>query len=577
MLKICSGYSYTFPCRSATMLSDKVKTLCDEISTNKIVYERQEAKSLLEYANRKRSNGKFNDVTINVEDESISANKMVLSCFSDYFENMFDIEMNENQVEIRGVAATAMKLIIEFIYTGNIEISKANVCDLLSASNMMQINDVKEFCFEFLEDSISIETCLTISYLADLYGSDHLEDQVKTFIEENINDVITTENFNNLSKKELVSLSRKVKTELSETALYKAVVNWTKHDLEERRADFQSLFSAVDLITVLPSFLEEIVSCENLVRENTECLETLVDGFVGRARQERLKANGTRILSLGGTETPQKVTEVFNILQEPCKTYPNLNVGRMSLCSVLLHGCVYAIGGAIFKDKDKEDSTNRVSRLNLNTEELKWEEVAPMKLKRFVMGAAVLGDLIFVVGESNDDRSGECYIPTTNKWTTMSSMKQERHGHSLVAFDGFLYAIGGFGNGVHLKSVERYQPSDDKWNDVAPMTTPRRWFASVAVGGFIYATGGKSKKGTTEKSVERYDVTANKWTRVSDMNYARSAHSACVMQGKIYVVGGAGESADCSRTIERYDPDNDEWTVVGETSDQLLYHSVVAI
>ncbi|XP_076823914.1 kelch-like protein 26 isoform X1 [Clavelina lepadiformis] len=562
------------------MLSDKVKTLCDEISTEKIVFERQEAKSLLEYANRKRLTGKFNDVTINVEDESISANKMVLSCFSDYFENMFDIEMkekHENQVEIRGVAAAAMKLIIEFIYTGNIEISKENVCDLLSASNMMQIDDVKEFCLKFLEDSISIETCLTISYLADLYGSDHLEDQVKTFIEENIDSVITTENFKNLFKKELVSLSRKVKTELSETALYKAVVNWTKHDLEERRADFQSLFSALDLITVLPSFLEEIVSCENLVRENTECLETLVDGFVGRARQERLKANGTRILNLGGTETPHKVTEVFNILQEPCKTYPDLDAGRHGLCSILWHNFVYVIGGGTPKVKETSASTNLVARLKLNGKELKWEKVAPMKFQRWQIGAAVLGDLIFVVGGSSNDRSGEYYTPTTNKWTTMSQMKRGRFGHSLVTCEGSLYAIGGFENGDHSKSVERYQPTSDVWNYVECMTTPRRWFASVAVGGFIYATGGKSKKGTTEKSVERYDVTANKWTRVSDMNYARSAHSACVMQEKIYVVGGAGESADCSRTIERYDPDNDEWTVVGETSDQLLNHSVVAI
>ncbi|XP_076825297.1 kelch-like protein 36 isoform X2 [Clavelina lepadiformis] len=541
------------------MLSDKVKTLCDEISTEKIVFERKEAKSLLEYANRKRLSGKFNDVIINIEDESISANKMVLSCFSDYFGNMFDIEMKEkreNQVEIRGFAATAMKLIVEFIYTGNIEINKENVCDLLSASNMMQIDDVKEFCFEFLEDSISIETCLTISYLADLYGSDHLEDQVKTFIEENIDDVITTENFKNLSKKELVSLSRKVKTQLSEIALYKAVVNWTKHNREERQDYFQSLFQTVDLTMISSNFVEDVVSCETLVQENFKCLKTLVDGFVGRAKKERIKAKGTRILSLGGTYIPRKVTEVFNILQEPCMTYPDLNLGRTSLCSVLLHGCVYAIGGEILKDKGKDDSTNSVSRLNLNTEELKWEAVAPMRLKRMVMGATVLGDLIFVVGESNDERSSEYYTPTTNKWTTMSPMKQGRHGNSLVACEGFLYAIGGQGDGLlfdffdHLKSVERYQPRKDEWNDVAPMTTARTWFASVAVGGFIYATGGESKEGTTEKSVEKYDVTANKWTRVSDMNYARSYHSACVMQGKIYVVGG---SDVCCTTQDRRD------------------------
>ncbi|CAK8683098.1 unnamed protein product [Clavelina lepadiformis] len=565
------------------MFSDKVTQLSDQITTDKIVCERKEAKSLLEYANRKRLNGKFNDITIKVEDELFSANRMVLSCFSEYFENMFDIEMkekHENQVEILGVTANAMKLIIEFIYTGHIEINKNNVCDLLSASNMMQIGDVKEFCLEFLEDSISIETCLAVLQLADLYDhrtSNRLRDRVKTFIEENIDEVITLEDFKTLTKNEIVAFSRKVKNQLSETALYKAVVNWTKHNIKERQEYFQSLFQAVDLTMILPNFVEETMPCETLVQQNFECVKTLLDFFVAQAKKERVKANGTRILSLGGSKTPHKVTEVFNILQEPCKTYPNLNLGRMSLCSVLLHGFVYVIGGATPKDKDENILTSRISRLNLNTDEFKWEEVAPMRCQRYVMGAAVLGDMIFVVGGSDDDRSAEYYIPTFNKWTAMSPMKQERYGHTVVACEGSLYSIGGFGSKYHLKSVERYQPSDDVWNYVAPMTTPRKWFASVAVGGFIYATGGESKEETVEKSVERYDVTANKWMAVSDMNYGRCSHSACIMQGKIYVVGGVGESADCARTIERYDPDNDKWTVVGETSDELIDHSVVAI
>ncbi|CAK8683097.1 unnamed protein product [Clavelina lepadiformis] len=316
---------------------------------------------------------------------------------------------------------------------------------------------------------------------------------------------------------------------------------------------------------------------QTLVQENCKCLKTVVDGFVGRAKKERIKANGTRILSLGGNKTPARVTEVFNILQESCKTYPNLIVGRKSLCSVLLHGFVYVIGGNTLTDEGNFDPTDRVSRLNLNTEEFKWEEVAPMSIKRLVMGAAVLDGTIFVVGGTNDDGSGEYYSPTFNKWTMMPSMKQRRYGHSLVACEGSLYSIGGFGNGVHLKSVERYKPSDDVWNYVAPMTTPRKWFASVAVGGFIYATGGESKEGTTEKSVERYDVTANKWTRVSDMNFARSGHSACVMQGKIYVVGGLGANKQAVTFIECYDPGDDEWTVVGETSERLFSHSIVAV
>ena len=45
--------------------------------------------SLLQYAYKNRNQGHFNDITIQSNDISISANRMVLSCYCSFFEQIF--------------------------------------------------------------------------------------------------------------------------------------------------------------------------------------------------------------------------------------------------------------------------------------------------------------------------------------------------------------------------------------------------------------------------------------------------------------------------------------------------------
>lgn len=58
-----------------------------------------------------------------------------------------------------------------------------------------------------------------------------------------------------------------------------------------------------------------------------------------------------------------------------------------------------------------------------------------------------------------------------------------------MTFLGYLYAIGGFGNGNYLETVERYDVNADAWTDVAPMKNARRWFAAVVLNELIYVIG----------------------------------------------------------------------------------------
>ena len=73
------------------------------ISAKPIIKKRLFDSNLLQYAKRNREEGFFNDVTVTTGNKSITANRMVLSCNSKYFEKMFKASFEErysNTIEV---------------------------------------------------------------------------------------------------------------------------------------------------------------------------------------------------------------------------------------------------------------------------------------------------------------------------------------------------------------------------------------------------------------------------------------------------------------------------------------------
>ena len=113
----------------------------------------------------KRRCGEFNDVTIRVGAECISANRMVLACFSKFFESMFRSPFKEkyqNTIEIKELDGEAVKAVIEFIYSGKIAVHSNNVFALLGVAEFLQIDEVKKTCFDYMVSSLTVDSCLNV-------------------------------------------------------------------------------------------------------------------------------------------------------------------------------------------------------------------------------------------------------------------------------------------------------------------------------------------------------------------------------------------------------------------------------
>ena len=554
-----------------------------------VTRNRVPSSKLLEYAQESRNEGFFSDFTIKAGKLFIPANRMVLACHSRYFETMFKINMKEKYdtiVEIKEMNGAVVKSIVDYFYTGSIKISSDNVIDLLTTADYLHVDDVKEFCCEFLESLVSPNNVIRILHTtSELCQIEAFTTCMFQYITDHFDEVILTNDFKCLPKKELIS--NLTEGRITESLKYQAVISWIKHDHDRRRSEFPELFQTLVNVNQLPThFIKETLLKEELIRDNFACYERVLVAFSDLLEEKSAAHSSTsmhtpcrqtKIISIGGYASRRKVFDVCKIESQDQATYPGLPEDIHSHCALKLNDFVYCIGGesgVAFVSK----ILYGVRRIGLKEHNSEWSEIAPLNVKRCSMGAALFQNKIVVAGGKSqwlETDSVEYYDALADNWTTIASLNHPRKNNALVACNGSLFALGGTTD----KSVERLQDLDGEWQDVRPMQKPRLSLAAVSCNGMIYAIGGQTRwhHSTAMNTVERYDPTTNTWSYVKRMRSPRYAHSACAFNGKIVVVGGCDKKQCIVRNIECYDPANDTWSVLGTLNNALHRHSIVSV
>ena len=558
-----------------------------------VTRQRKSTSCLLQYANNNRNQGRFNDVTIQSNDISIPANRMVLSCYCSFFDERFATETN-NQihnsiVDISDVDENSLELLIQYIYTGQICIDSDNVLDILEAAHHLELDEVKEFCFEFLESCLTPDNCIPILITAKKHENFTLRDKVYSHISHNYETITKTPAFLNLDNEELFFIVFHLKTRyyVNDEVLCRSLLSWTKQDEATRKQHFHNKLIKFVKIDQFPFWLIKYLLKESLIQENIEYYKILKDRII------KLRTKTTKMISIGDTMKNKKVKVIYTLKEETNEIYPDLPIS-LQYRSIKTNEFVYAIGG---KDSNEYQS-NKAFRLNLSEKRLKWEQIASMNVRRDGHSVAMLYDTIVVCGGNDGSKSlssAEAYNATLNKWKNIKPLNQHRDENQSATACECLYTMGGYdGMNNYLSSVERLDGLDQSWKSVSSMQISRSSFAAVTCNDFIYAIGGYSGFKynylglvmpfvfplicrNVLKSVEKYDCAADKWIYVSEMNIERHGHSACVMQGKIFVVGGRNAHYKPVKEIECYNPSTDKWEIVARIDNELFDRSLVAL
>jgi hypothetical protein len=194
------------------------------------------------------------------------------------------------------------------------------------------------------------------------------------------------------------------------------------------------------------------------------------------------------------------------------------------------------------------------------------------EINRGTIGTGLVGTWNFTSASTNDGA------------TFNTGFTQARYGHSSVAYNGYLYVIGGISstsfndctvalycNGVQYAPINSngtigawhytHANTDDSTTFVAGFTQPRYGHTSVVYNGYLYVIGGLSGTSANDctatsnycNGVQYAPINSNgtvgTWSYTTSFTAARQHHSSVAYNDYLYVIGGIGNtSQDCSPT-----------------------------
>ncbi|KAM7283948.1 kelch-like protein 18 isoform X1 [Ixodes scapularis] len=523
-----------------------------------------------------RRQGKLCDITLKVDDEIFTAHRIVLASTIPYFYAMFThdmIESKQKEITIRGIEASALEALINFAYSGKVNITASNVQSLLVGSSFLQLLKVREACSEFLMKRLHPNNVLGVRAFADALGCPALVDATNKFIRKHFLEVSQSEEFLALTLPDAIEIVGWDEIYVvSEEQVFEAVMQWVLHDADARGQLLPELLSHVRLPLLSPQFLADRVAAEPLVRGCHRCrdlLDEARDYLLMPERRPLLRGFRTRsrccpdaaghIYAVGGLTKAgdsQSTVEVYDPKLGHWQVAEAMSMTRSRVGVAVVAGKLYAIGGY-----------NGVERLRtvevFSPDTRLWSRVCSMNCKRSAVGAAVLYGKLYVCGGYDGVSSlntVECYNPDKNEWTMVTSMSKHRSAAGVVAFDGHIYALGGHDGLSIFGSVERYDVQKGQWFLMPPMLTRRCRLGVAVLRGKIYVCGGYDGA-TFLQTAEAYDPVRQKWQFVAPMNVTRSRVALVANCGRLFAVGGYDGVSNLS-SVEVYDPDVDRWTPV---------------
>ena len=162
---------------------------------------------LMKRLNIQRKQDYLSDITLVSRDNiEFKAHRNVLSTASPFFDKLLRSNMKENRkgiVRLEEILGSVLKDVLEFIYTGTVDVTQENAEELIAAGNYMIMPSLKTISGRFLEREMSSINCISTFYLAEKYECDELITNSRRFIHENIVSVAKLDEFLHLEAKEI--------------------------------------------------------------------------------------------------------------------------------------------------------------------------------------------------------------------------------------------------------------------------------------------------------------------------------------------------------------------------------------
>ena len=524
---------------------------------------------LMKRLNMQRQQTYFCNITLVAkEGNEFKAHRNVLSAASPFFSKLLQSEMKEKGegvIRFEEISKSVLSNVLEFIYTGNVEINEKNAGDLIIAADYLLLESLKIISGRFLEKQMTTFNCISTFHFAEKYRCQELVLRSTKFIQDNFTSVANSDEFLNLDAEEVEKwISSENILVAAEEDVFRIIVNWVEQNKGERKDKFEQLFRHVRLVMLSRDSLFSDVVTNELVTEHFS--------FSSSASRRRLETEA--IVVRGGKKTycyfPEK--------DEWKRLADGLSEDRNHTTQII-------------KFRDQLYSFPR--RRNAETERYdpafnSWTTLR-LPLPNDTFSLAVVNGQIHAMyrrlrqevdpGPYFRRRSrivAELVIKRHNvelcTWETLSSSQDSHYQNDscIVAFGNCLYILGG---GCSNKA-SRFDTAESKWEEIASMPISESSPCGVATQEKIFVTSARGQQ------CEVYQVSTDEWHTIPSLNFTRPVVSLSLvcLNETVYVVGVAEKnlSQPAEIVVNSYDLKLNKWIQktsipINKSSDEETY------
>lgn len=238
------------------------------------------ATRVLSLMNRhRREKEKLCDVILRVSGRDIATHRAVLAACSPYFFAMFSGELVESRAKVvvmQDIPSDIMDNLVEFAYTGRINITVENVQALLATSSLIQFHEVGELCCKFLETQLDPSNCLGIRKFVEAHGCTSFLESVDGFVLQKFKDVVKSDEYYLLPGELLIKVLSSDDLNVNfEEEVYESVLKWVGYNASERSKLLPQILENVRLPLISKEYLLSKIDNEPLIRMSMCCRDLL--------------------------------------------------------------------------------------------------------------------------------------------------------------------------------------------------------------------------------------------------------------------------------------------------------------
>ena len=498
---------------------------------------------LMKRLNMQRRQDYLCDITLVAkEGKEFKAHRNVLSAVSPFFAKLFQSEMKgkeEGIIRFEEISASILDDVLEFIYTGHVEIhDEQSAKDLIMAADFLLLVCLKTLAERFLEQLLTNSNCISTFYFAEKYQCEELVAKTRKFVHENFASVAELDEFLELEAEEVgrwIS-SDEICVEAEED-IFRMIQKWIEQKESDRNSKFEELFRHVRLVFVSRDFLLVDIVTNQLVRDNYSCLKRVSNAIavVSCASEDAL---------MKSPESPRRRLGTHALV---------VCGGKHTLCYLPETDTWKFLANGLFED------------INCFTQMVTFR------------------DQLFIFNESN---STHRYDPAFDAWSSLKHLQLSSNSRQVAVIRGQIYAIDIEG-GQSESTIERYNMGSWSWESIFTSRRGcRQHCCVIAAGDCLYVLGGKRESwelGSLFWNVkcvakaERFDTVQNKWEQIADMQQERGCAFGVAAQGKIFVAGGYGRGNKRLNSCEVYTISTNEWQFFGSLNVPRWWGSMVCV